>query len=76
MAVSQKESPDEAKRTFSYRHHPKIIEGLNRKAIAQNGRKLHPTDICAQTSPEILAEECLFFGRHCAMFLFSISAGQ
>ena len=76
VEISQKASPDEANRIFRNQHYPKIIRELNRKTIANIGRKLDPTDIYGQTSPKILVQEWLFFSRNWAMFLFFTNAGQ
>ena len=61
--ISQKESHDGVNRIVPNRL---IILGLSKTTIGDIGRKIHPTDICRETSPEIIYQERLFFGRHCA----------
>ena len=52
----KEESPDDADRTFNNRHHPNIIQGLNRITITDIGRCKVATDIFLPTLRNIFLQ--------------------
>jgi len=70
VEVSQKASHDDVNRTFPNGHHKKLVRIRTKNTVADIFRKVAPTYISRESSPEILAKAWWFLSRQCAILFY------